>query len=181
MQYLVAEDKRQKLARVAKDMLGTEALFNLRELTSINSSLMRTAEAQKPVTIKSAGAGLRKAVFERLVNPEVIDALTARESGYTVETLFDLGGIEDAAATLRALRGLLPEATTWRYGRESRVQHMAQRGHNRRTKPDEPLLTVHSNDGEFRSHKHIAKATADVHDFYRSIGRGGEELSNRSF
>jgi hypothetical protein len=51
----------------------------------------------------STGTGLRKTVFERLIVPEVIDALPTRGSGFMVEGLYKLDGVQGRGELLRSL------------------------------------------------------------------------------
>jgi hypothetical protein len=52
---------------------------------------------------RSTGTGLHKTVFERLIVPGVIDALTTRESGFMVEGLYKLDGVQGRGELLRSL------------------------------------------------------------------------------
>ena len=61
-------------------MIATEVVCNLRELFALDDRIGETVKTSALVIIKPTGTGLRRTVFERLVNPEIIDALTERES-----------------------------------------------------------------------------------------------------
>lgn len=176
VQSLVAQERRRRFARVARDMIVTEAMFNLRELHAMNESLIQTATATTPMLVRSTGTGLRKTVFERLIAAEVLDAVSVRESGYMVQSLYELGGVQDAAETFYdrhrqrvehpELAGAADFAArkalqTWR----SSVLVCGMNLMNLM------LLTLHNNDGPLRNDKArgIAAATLADREFWRLL------------
>jgi len=95
VQWAVAQYRRAKIARAARDMIVTASLHNLRATSNMVQSVEKTLVATTLMYVR-ATLQLDTVVFRQLVTPEVMDALTPRESSLLIESLYGLSRMADS-------------------------------------------------------------------------------------
>jgi hypothetical protein len=99
LQGVVESERRARIAWVSRDLLTTEACFNLREIDFMDRSVGETLQAGGMYTVRSSSTGLRTTVLDRLISPEIVNAVSAIESGLAVEVLYELRALDEAFDT----------------------------------------------------------------------------------